>query len=111
MISAVKIETVDGDVNIVDGIDVLLTPGHTIGTQSVVVNTSKGKAIIYGACTVNANFEPNEAAQGKGMTVIPPAIHLDVVEAYNTQVRVKEMADIIIPCHEPSFRDVASIPE
>ena len=110
MISAVKIETVEGDTTIVDGIDVLLTAGHTAGTQSVVINTSKGKAIIYGACSVRANFEPNEAAKQKGMTVIPPAIHLNVVDAYDSQARVKKMADILIPVHEPSFRDVPTIP-
>jgi glyoxylase-like metal-dependent hydrolase (beta-lactamase superfamily II) len=110
MISAVKIETVEGDMPIIDGIDVLLTAGHTAGTQSVAINTSKGKAIIYGACSVLANFEPNEAAKQKGMTVIPPAIHLSVVDAYDSQDRVKKMADIVIPVHEPSFRDVPSIP-
>ena len=111
MISAVKIEPVEGDTQIVDGIDVLLTPGHTAGTQSVAINTSKGKAIIYGACSVLANFEPDEAARQKGMLVVPPAIHLNLLDAYDSQVRVKEMADIVIPVHEPSFRDVPSIPE
>jgi N-acyl homoserine lactone hydrolase len=110
MISAVKIETVEGDTTIVDGIDVLLTAGHTAGTQSVVINTSKGKAIIYGACSVMANFEPNDAAKQKGMTVIPPAIHLNVVDAYDSQARVKKIADIVIPVHEPSFRNVSTIP-
>lgn len=110
MISAVKIETVEGDTPIVDGIDVLLTAGHTAGTQSVAINTRKGKAIIYGACSVQANFEPNEAAKQKGMIVIPPAIHLNVVDAYDSQARVKKMADIVIPVHEPSFRDVPTIP-
>jgi N-acyl homoserine lactone hydrolase len=111
MINAVTIETVEGDATIVEGIEVMLTAGHTIGTQSVAINTSKGKAIIYGACSVLANFEPDEAAKGKGMTVVPPAIHLDVVDAYTNQARVKEMADIIIPVHEPRFRDVPTIPE
>jgi N-acyl homoserine lactone hydrolase len=110
MISAVKIETVDGDTPIVDGIDVLLTAGHTAGTQSVAINTSKGKAIICGACSVLANFSPNEAIKQKGMTIIPPGIHLSVVDAYDSHARVKKMADIIIPDHEPSFRDVPTIP-
>lgn len=111
MISAVKIETVEGDSTIVDGTDLILTPGHAIGTQSVAINTSKGKAIIYGACSVFANFEPNEAAKGEGMTVMPPAIHLNVFDAYDSLARVKEMADIVIPVHEPSFRDVPTILE
>jgi len=111
MINAVKMETVEGDVTIVDGIDVLLTPGHTAGTQSVVVNTRKGKAIIAGACTVLANCEPSEALRKKGMSVIAPAIHLSAVDAYDNLARIKEMADIILPCHEPKFMQTPSIPE
>lgn len=110
LISAVKIETVDGDTPIVDGIDVLLTAGHTAGTQSVVINTIKGKAIICGGCSVLANFAPNEAQKQKGMTVIPPGIHLSVPDAYESHARVKKMADILIPVHEPSFRNIPTIP-
>lgn len=105
-----NMETVEGDTNIMDGIDVLLTAGHTTGTQSVSVETGKGKAIIYGACSCLANFRPDVALIKRGMTVIPPAIHLDLVETYKSQARVNEMADIIIPIHEPSFINVDTIP-
>ena len=38
----VKVVEVEGDTTIVDGIDVIFTPGHTLGGQSVAVNTSEG---------------------------------------------------------------------
>jgi len=110
MINAVKMDTVDGDTTIVDGIDVLLTPGHTAGAQSVAVNTSKGCAIIVGACTVQANFEPSPEVREK-MSVIAPAIHLSAVDAYDSSVRIQEMADIILPGHEPKYMKIPSIPE
>ena len=33
---------VEGDTNIFDGIDLIFTPGHTVGGQSVAINTAHG---------------------------------------------------------------------
>lgn len=41
---------------------------------------------------------------------MPPGIHTDVLEAYDSVLRVKQMAEIIIPLHEPSFLKVDRIP-
>ena len=41
-------ELVDGDLQLFDGISVVLTPGHTIGSQSVIVDTDDGLTIISG---------------------------------------------------------------
>lgn len=50
--------TVRGDVEFMDGIDLLLTPGHTLYHQSVVVNTLEGKIILCGdACYQRANWD------------------------------------------------------
>jgi N-acyl homoserine lactone hydrolase len=43
-----KFKLVNGDFNLQEGIDLILSPGHTPGHQAVMVNTSKGKAIIMG---------------------------------------------------------------
>ena len=45
---------VDGDVEIADGIEVMHTPGHTPGHQSVVVRSSSGTTIIGGQCVFRA---------------------------------------------------------
>ena len=50
LLDEVEVVQVDGDAQIVDGIRVLLTPGHTVGGQSVVVNTRAGQAVITGFC-------------------------------------------------------------
>ena len=73
------------------------------------MNTTKGKVVISGMCTIAENFQP-PAAVRETMPVIPPGIHLDAVEAFNSALRVKGMADIIIPCHEPSLVNVDAIP-
>ena len=41
LLDDVEVVQVDGDAEIVDGIRVLLTPGHTVGGQSMVVNTRR----------------------------------------------------------------------
>ena len=48
----------DGDSEIVPGINVLLTPGHTPGGQSVLINTENGITAITGFCCVLDNFRP-----------------------------------------------------
>jgi N-acyl homoserine lactone hydrolase len=91
-------ETIDGDMQVADGIKILFTPGHTSGGQSVKIDTEKGKVIISGLCTTYNNFWPQEL-DPRSMPVIPPSIHLDIREAYDSLLRIKREADIIIPLH------------
>jgi N-acyl homoserine lactone hydrolase len=44
------------------------------------------------------------------MPVITPGMHTNAIEAYDSAVRIKEMADMIIPVHEPEFQQRDSIP-
>lgn len=42
-------ELIDGDSeNILDGISVILTPGHSVGSQSIITDTESGKVILAG---------------------------------------------------------------
>ncbi|MGD8925110.1 MAG: hypothetical protein PVG64_09250, partial [Syntrophobacterales bacterium] len=84
---------VKGDAEIVPGIRVILTPGHTPGGQSVAVETEKGTAVITGFCCNGNNFP----SVGPAVT---PGVHLNAIEAYESAQRVKEMADILIPIHD-----------
>ena len=102
-------QLVNGYHEILPGIELIPVPGHSPGCQAVAVNTEKGKAIISGMCTIAENFEPRPGVR-EIMPVIPPGIHLDAVEAFNSALRIKGMADIIVPCHEPSLVNVDSIP-
>ena len=43
-----RFRLLNGDFTLVDGIDLILAPGHTAGHQATMVNTSKGKAILLG---------------------------------------------------------------
>jgi N-acyl homoserine lactone hydrolase len=43
-----RFELVDGDAEIAEGVRVVATPGHTVGHQSVVVETADGGAVMIG---------------------------------------------------------------
>jgi glyoxylase-like metal-dependent hydrolase (beta-lactamase superfamily II) len=85
--------TVEGDREIVPGLSVILTPGHTPGGQSVAVETAKGTAVITGFCCNGNNFPIVGPA-------VAPGVHIDAIEAYESAQRIKELADILIPIHD-----------
>ncbi len=93
---------VDGDTQLVPGVELLSVPGHSPGCQAVAVNTCKGKVIITGFCAILENFDPLPPFRSL-VPVICPGIHLNAVQAYESLWRVKNMADVILPMHEPSL--------
>lgn len=104
LLDEVEVVQVDGDQEIVEGIQVLLTPGHTVGGQSVVVNTSQGKAVITGFCCNEQNFPANGP-------VVASGVHINAIDAYESARRVREMADILLPLHDLSIGRRHSIPD
>ena len=109
LLEGLNFQVVDGDAKVTEGVRVLFTPGHTRGGQSVVVDTAKGKVIISGLCTIRDNFEPPEPIR-RVMPVIPPGIHLDAREAFDSLMRIKQEADIIVPLHDAEFAMKRTIP-
>jgi hypothetical protein len=59
--------------------------------------------------TIRDNFEPPEPIR-KLMPIIPPRIHLDAREAFDSLIRMKKEADIIVPLHDPEFAFQSTIP-
>jgi len=104
LLDEVEVVQVDGDVEIVEGVQVLLTPGHTVGGQSILINTRRGKAVITGFCCNEQNFPV------KG-PIVPPGVYLNLIEAYESARRVKELADILIPLNDLSVGQQRNIPE
>ena len=95
---------IDGDMEIVEGIQVFLSPGHTPGGQSVAIDTSAGKALITGFCSNSRNFPKNGPA-------IVPGVHLDAMQCYDSVQKVVDFkADILIPLHAIEIGAKSSIP-
>ncbi|MBN1849625.1 MAG: N-acyl homoserine lactonase family protein [Deltaproteobacteria bacterium] len=103
ILDGVNVIEVDGDTTILEGIDVIFSPGHTVGGQSVSVNTSKGRAIITGFCCNDKNFPKTGPA-------IAPGVHINVMDAYDSIQKIKDLADILIPLHDLSIGKRKKIP-
>jgi len=115
VIKNLNFKVIKGDQKILPGITVMLVPGHTPGGQAVVVDTKKGKAVISGFCSIMENFYPPEDVKTKispfaSYPVIAPGIHTDLFQAYESVLRVKQVADIIIPLHDPDMAERDQIP-
>lgn len=105
-----NLEVIDGEKEIIPGVSVFLTPGHTPGGQSVEINTPAGKAIITGFCCTLGTFKQTERMKHLGWEVSAPLIHQDVRETYDSVLKVKRRADIIVAQHDPLFLEKESIP-
>lgn len=76
----------------------------------MLINTRKGTAIITGLCCIMDNFELPVELKDKGYEVITLGLHINAEEAYNSLLKIKKMADIIVPLHDPTARIKDTIP-
>ncbi|MCX5907535.1 MAG: N-acyl homoserine lactonase family protein [Deltaproteobacteria bacterium] len=103
-----KVRLIRGNKELYPGIEILHTPGHTPGTQSVAVQTQQGTAVIPGFCCTNDTFAEPAKVLPKGhpfshWEVFAPAIATDLCQAYNSTLRLKSIADVLLPCHGDWF--------
>ncbi len=87
-----NVTPLDGDAELMDGISVIHSPGHSVGGQSVSIRTRKGNAIITGFCCNEKNFPDIGPA-------VTPGVHINAIDAYQSAQKIKTQADILIPLH------------
>ncbi|RPJ08757.1 MAG: N-acyl homoserine lactonase family protein [Deltaproteobacteria bacterium] len=89
-----RLVLLDGDEEILPGIELLLAPGHTPGLQVVAVNTTKGTAILGSDCGhLFRNYEEE----------IPSIYITDLVAWMKTYDKVKAKVsslDLLFPGHD-----------
>jgi glyoxylase-like metal-dependent hydrolase (beta-lactamase superfamily II) len=89
-----RLQLICGDQIILPGIELLLTPGHTLGLQSVAVNTAKGKAIVASDCAhIARSFKEDN----------PSCLIMDMVGWLGSYEKLKAKAssiDLIFPGHD-----------
>ena len=98
-----------GDHEILPGIRVIHIPGHSPGTQAVSIDTIKGAAIISGFCAIKDNFYPPEKMRTK-WPVMAPGVSVNSLQAFDSALKVKSSADIVIPQHDMEFAEMEQIP-
>ncbi|MGH3757535.1 N-acyl homoserine lactonase family protein [Actinophytocola sp.] len=96
-----NIRIIDGDYRISRDCELLLTPGHTPGTQATIVRTD----------TTTYAFASDTVTYGsswRGPTCedwIPPGIHTNLDEYYESLARLARVADVVVPSHDDAWLD------
>jgi glyoxylase-like metal-dependent hydrolase (beta-lactamase superfamily II) len=94
-----KFNLVQGEEEIVEGIRVFPTPGHSPGHMAVSVETAKGVYVLAGDLVLLREcFEPD---QERGWPLTPPGRYCNMVEIWQSMEEVKRRADFILLTHEP----------
>jgi len=76
------------------GIELISTPGHTLGSTSVVVKNDGKTFIITGdSIPIKENF----------YKWIPPIVNIDPKKCLTSMEKIKNLADFIIPGHDILF--------
>jgi glyoxylase-like metal-dependent hydrolase (beta-lactamase superfamily II) len=119
----VKFDTikVNGDVEILPGVKLYKAPGHSLGSQLVVVETAKGTMVILGdLCMTYCHLFPEtdeiidlEGKKHKVKTDVEfygpaiPFIVYDYFDWYDSVYKAKALAqgkhEFVLPGHEPSL--------
>jgi N-acyl homoserine lactone hydrolase len=88
-------ELLDGDTEILPGLSVLTTPGHTVGHQCVVVSTDGGQDVLLG----DAAYTPRQYA-GPPDSGLPPGQASDPVAWRGSLGRIRSLAPARVHfCH------------
>jgi len=88
-------ELLDGDTEILPGLSVVTTPGHTVGHQCVVVSSADGQDLLVG----DAAYTPRQFA-GPPDADLPPGQAADPVAWRGSLGRIKSLAPARVHfCH------------
>lgn len=86
-----NLDTVEGEAVVAPGVRVVPAPGHTPGSQAVIVDTADGSFCIAGdAIMTYRNLDDD----------LPPGFHVDVDDAMDSMDRLRAVADHFLPSHD-----------
>ncbi len=96
-----RLTLIDGDLEVAPGVTIIFTPGHTPGSQSVVVRGEKKTYVIAGD-----NVPLYDNLPGRYKPVFTPnGIHVDLEAYYRSFRRMAGIGGEIIPSHDERVLD------
>jgi glyoxylase-like metal-dependent hydrolase (beta-lactamase superfamily II) len=98
-----RVSAIDGDTEVVPGVKAIALPGHTPGFQGVAVETEQGRHLIAGDAV--GLYECMET-----VPYIPSGLYNNLDEYYRSLARIYEMADVVLPGHDPRVFEKDSYP-
>ena len=91
-----QIRTMDGDATVKPGLRVILTPGHTPGSQTVLADTAEGTYALVGDWAYTPNNWENHKATGDT---------LDTIKWFQSYDKIMSCGAKILPTHLDSVYD------
>lgn len=92
-----RLTAVEGEVELLGGIRTIPLPGHTPGSQGVVVATAAGPWVIAGdAVPLAANWNGGDPARR-----VPGGIYHSLADCYASFERLAPFGSRVLPGHEP----------
>lgn len=96
-----EMHPVSGETEIMKGVRVFETPGHSPGHQCVEIDTKDGSYICCGdAVFILANFDPIPEIH---YNITPPGRYANIIESWHSIEKIKNRVariDLLLPCHE-----------
>lgn len=82
----------EGDI-VASGVRVIETPGHSLDSISVIVESQETVVLVGDALPTLSNY----------LKMVPPAQHVDRVLACSSMSRILKIADVVVPGHDRPF--------
>jgi N-acyl homoserine lactone hydrolase len=98
-----RIITIHGDYEVEEGVKAVSIPSHSPGFQGILVSTEKGRYFIAGDAV--GLYECWETTPH-----VPSGIFNSLEDYYRSMVRIEQMADYVLPGHDPRVFDQPSYP-
>jgi len=92
-----RIETVSGDCRIAEGVTVISLPGHTPGSQGVLVETAAGPYLIAGdTVDLYANWHGTSTGDH-----LPSSVFFSMLDVHESFEKIDALDCTVIPSHDP----------
>ena len=100
-------EAVEDECEVLPGITMFHTPGHSVGHMAVTVATSAGDIVVAGdAIFVERNLEPNPAEKWRYWV---PARFVNSYEGWKSVEEIDKRADYVLPCHDAAANERSEV--
>ncbi|WP_328469032.1 N-acyl homoserine lactonase family protein [Actinoplanes sp. NBC_00393] len=92
-----RIDPVDGDAEVAPGVSVVALPGHTPGSQGVIVEAATKRYLLAGDCV---DLYENWAGDGENRH-IPSGFFTDIIAYEDSLNRIEKLGCEVVPSHDP----------
>ena len=108
--TGIHVDVVDGEEEIIPGVRVFPSHGHSPGHMSVEIDTEEGSYICCGdAIFIYENLDPIPEIH---YPITPPGRFADIVACWKSiedMLKRAKSRDFILPCHEPRVEERAKV--